>query len=211
MYKFIEVPASKNSIAQRKLVYGIGINDADYSIENTNLIPRSRCPFYVKWHDMMKRCYSEKHHIENKTYINCTVTKEWLVFSKFKSWMIKQNWKGMALDKDILTYNNKIYSPDHCVFVTLELNNLLCNHFNKRGKYPIGVYYHKQNKNFIAQCTVNTKKEFLGSYNTQEEATKVYNKFISNLIEIEANKQSDIRIKEGLLVYADKYANGLIK
>lgn len=43
------------------------------------------------------------------------------------------------LDKDILVKNNKVYSPDTCVFIPKSLNCLLERRANDRGEYPIGV------------------------------------------------------------------------
>ena len=47
--------------------------------------------------------------------------------------MVQQNSEGRYLDKDILVRGNKLYSPDTCLFVPQEINNLLTVQ-NKRGK-----------------------------------------------------------------------------
>jgi hypothetical protein len=49
------------------MLYGIGINDADYRVR-----PRKgpACPFYVRWSNMLKRCYTGQ-------YNGVTVCKEW--------------------------------------------------------------------------------------------------------------------------------------
>ena len=58
--KFIEVPVTKSSIAQRSLVCGMGINDSPYkTVIATN--PQIICKFYVKWRHMLIRCYSKKY------------------------------------------------------------------------------------------------------------------------------------------------------
>jgi len=46
MKEFIEVPASRASLAQRKPAYGIGINDADYMTEQNINGKKVRCPYY---------------------------------------------------------------------------------------------------------------------------------------------------------------------
>ena len=46
----------------RRLVSGVGTNDADYTTSPVAVNGvRTRCPFYVKWLDMLTRCYSDKY------------------------------------------------------------------------------------------------------------------------------------------------------
>ena len=110
-----------------KLVYGVGINDADYRVqEKITVVDEDGkkkqklvwiCPFYEKWKPMLRRCYSAKYQEVRPTYIGCSVSEDWLRFSTFKAWMAAQDWEGMEIDKDILFPNNKIYSPETCVFI----------------------------------------------------------------------------------------------
>lgn len=171
---FKEIPASSKSLNQRKLVYGVGINDAKYMVEQTLNKKRLRCPYYVRWNSMLKRCYSESSHLQRPTYKDCTVCNEWLTFSNFKSWMEKQDWKGKHLDKDILIQENKVYSPETCIFVTQDINLLLADNKNSRGKYPIGVYLDKDNGRFVSQIKINGKRKWLGRFDTPDLAVKAY-------------------------------------
>lgn len=143
MNSFVEIPANKNSLAQRKLMCGVGLNDSWYIVRREINGKSQMCPFYKKWIGMIRRCYSEKWHNEHPTYKGCTVCDEWLVFSNFKAWMESQDWQGKALDKDILVQGNKAYSPDFCIFVTQAINNLLGDSKARRGKFPLGVSFHK--------------------------------------------------------------------
>jgi hypothetical protein len=120
--QFIEIPASKRSLALRKPIYGIGTNDADYMVDPRIDGKRGRCPIYRVWKSMLERCYSEKRQAKCPTYIGCTVCKEWLTFSNFRRWMVNQDWQGKQLDKDILVKGNKIYSAETCCFVTQAVN-----------------------------------------------------------------------------------------
>jgi hypothetical protein len=122
--QFIEKPASKKSIAFRKPVHGVGINDADYEIHPTINGKKAMCKYYRSWHSMLERCYSKKVQARQPAYKGCTVCDEWLTFSNFKSWMIKQEWQGKALDKDIRVKGNKVYSPETCMFVTAKENTV---------------------------------------------------------------------------------------
>jgi len=191
------------SIASRKPVCGVGINDANYQVTQRINGKLVLCPFYQVWVNMLERCFSNKFHKSRPTYKKCTVSKDWMIFSNFKSWMEKQEWQEKALDKDIIFPGNKHYSHEFCVFVTIRLNNLLCDHEAERGKYPIGVCFDDSAKNkFKAVCSVNGKGKFLGRYSTPEEASQVYKKYKANHVTNIANQQTDIKIKNGLLKHA---------
>ncbi len=114
------MPASNQSLGQRRLVHGVGVNDANYNVHGKE----GRCPFYTKWYDMLKRCYSSRFHKQYPSYIGCSVCPEWCYFSKFRFWMENQKWEGMELDKDILVKGNRVYSPDTCCFIPQAINVL---------------------------------------------------------------------------------------
>jgi len=190
----------KNS---RKLVYGHGINDADYQV-NQNIDGKIvRCKFYVAWQNMLGRVYSQKFHIRYPTYKNLTVCKDWLRFSNFKTWMVKQSWQGKELDKDIIKPGNKEYSPEYCCFVDHSLNNILVDSRAARGNHPIGVSYNKQAGKYVGYCSDGAGiKKHLGSFDTPGAAHAAYVRFKSNLIASIACKQSDRRISNGLMCHA---------
>jgi len=136
----------------RKLVYGVGINDADYVVQRNETIyvngKRTRkqvwiCPYYQAWKSMLERCYSIKYQERQPTYRGCSVSEEWLTFSVFKSWMEKQEWEGMQLDKDILFEGNKLYSKETCVFVSSVVNIFTTDRGASRGEWLIGVNWSK--------------------------------------------------------------------
>ena len=197
---FIEIPASKNSLVQRKNVFGVGINDAPYISHYTDENgKRFRCPYYVAWSSMIRRCYSKKSYIKNPTYINCSVSKEWLLFSNFREWMITQNWKGRALDKDILSQGDKIYSPDTCLFVPKSLNNLLCDRASLRGDYPLGVTFCKRDNLIYSNCVAYGKQIHLGCYKTSEDAHEAYKQFKSkHILEVAEEYKNEPRLYEAL-------------
>jgi len=138
-----------------RLVLGVGINDADYRVNDFAIINGSKkriwvCPIYRIWSNMLTRCYSEKCHDNHPTYAGCSVSDSWLIFSNFRAWVLSQKWEGMEIDKDILVRNCKIYSPETCVFVTQSLNCFLTDRARLRGKYPVGVT--KSGNTFRARC-----------------------------------------------------------
>lgn len=149
---------------KNKLVQGVGVNDADYKIIG--------CQFYRRWKSMLLRCYSESYHTKQPTYKGCSVCKEWLYFSNFKSWMEQQGWEGNHLDKDLLVKGNKVYSPETCVFVNNTVNTFVIDRGALRGEHPIGVSWCKRNNKYISRCRnpFTKKLDHLGYYNSPQEA-----------------------------------------
>lgn len=199
----------------RKLVYGVGINDADYVTqinENSGYNEDGKkiqkmiwvCPFSKVWRAMIGRCYSVKIQERQPSYVGCQVTPEWHYFMTFRDWMIEQDWEGKALDKDLLIAGNKTYSPETCVFISQTVNSFLLDSKNSRGEFPVGVSFNKCNQKFEAKCgNVETKKqEYLGMFNDAEEAHQVYREFKYKQAVILASMQADPRVAEALI---DRY------
>ena len=204
MIKFQEIPASKKSLTLRKLVFGIGINDASYVVQPIISGKKMICPYYKRWQAMLRRCYQSKCHEKQPTYIGCTTFTEWLTFSNFKSWMIDQDWEGMQLDKDLLVSGNKMYSPEFCIFIPSSLNKLLIDCAAARGDYPQGVSWHKKNGKFVAHCHANGKIKYLGCFSTPEAASTAYKIFKSSHIkEIAEDFKSNVRLYDGLINHAN--------
>ena len=162
---------------RNKLVYGVGINDADYNVVRTETIDGKRvrvwtCPFYRVWNSVLERGYSEKLHQKHSTYKSCSVCEEWWIFSKFRKWMEIQDWEGKQLDKDLLVEGNKVYSPDTCIFVDGKINSFVIDSGAARGEYLIGVCWKKANNKFQAICNdpFTGKQEYLGLFTDELEA-----------------------------------------
>lgn len=172
----------------KKLVFGVGINDADYKINKKVKVGGKwkviwRCHYYERWTGMLKRCYSERSQEKRPTYKGCTVCEEWLLFSTFKKWMEVQNWEDSHLDKDFLIEGNKVYSPSTCVFLPRKLNTFITTSGKARGKYPLGVCYRKKTKGmvneyskpYLGQVNDQTGRPvYLGLYSAPEEAHQRY-------------------------------------
>lgn len=162
---------------RNKLVFGVGINDADYNVYVRSYINGKyeivwSCPYYSTWKEMLRRCYSKRYQTRFPTYKECTVCDEWLTFSKFKSWMMNEDWEGKELDKDLLQGGNKVYCPEYCVFVHNKVNSFFNNHGNARGEHMIGANWHRRSKKFTSQCSnpFTNKSEYLGYFVTEIEA-----------------------------------------
>jgi hypothetical protein len=204
MKNFPLIPASKNSISNRSLVCGAGVNDANYHVQPVVDGKQLICPYYRRWHSMLKRCYDPRYQALYPTYIGCTVVKEWLNFMAFRAWMMKQDWTGNQLDKDLLITGNKIYSPESCVFISGHVNSLLCDSAAIRGQWPQGVSFYKKTGKFRAQININAKVKSLGYYLTSEEAESAY--LIEKAAEIRrhANLQEDPRLVAALYRIANE-------
>ena len=181
------------------LVYGWGINDADYVVQPTVNGKSVWCSFSQVWRNMIERCHSKKFQEKNPTYIGCEVTPDWKYFMTFKVWMEIQDWEGRQLDKDLIG-NSKLYSPETCCFIPGWLNSLFNGCGKTRGKWPLGVnYYNNRDKKFKAGLRVDNKKKFLGYFDTSEEAHEVYCKAKIEYIQEKMKNYPDQKIKEAVL------------
>ncbi len=165
-----------------KLVYGVGTDDLPYSKKKRDTVGKIlwRCPYYSRWRDMIRRCYSSAELIRNPSYIDVHVCKEWLTFSCFKSWMEKESWGGLCLDKDIIG-DSTLYSPQTCAWVPSNVNTFLCG--EKRPDNAtgyIGVCFQKDCGKYRAQCknpfgkTSYEKRGYIGLYDLPEDAHEAW-------------------------------------
>lgn len=187
-----------------KLVYGKGINDADYHIGTYVNGIQVLCPFYSKWKDMLRRAYDETYKINKPSYQDVVVCEAWLRFSNFRTWMLSQPWEDRELDKDILVPGNKIYSPEFCMFVPREINSIFSEKASKKREYPLGVYADKiYPGKFTAYCSVRGKLKYLGYHkhpmtaHVQWQLTKVKN--IQEAAQLARGLYSDERLYQALV------------
>lgn len=190
----------------KKLVYGVGINDADYEVCKYEKIGgKSKqvwsCPFYRAWTRMLRRCYDPKLHYEYPSYKDCYVCQSWLTFSNFKAWMSAQDWQGKQMDKDILSKGNREYGPDSCVFISKNLNCFMMDNKHKRGDLPIGVSRSSKTKKLEAFCKnpFTGKAEYLGCFLTPEDAHEAWRKKKREHAIAYSETVSDRRVKEALI------------
>ena len=200
-----------------RLVHGVGINDAEYSVKLYQECPRVNgkrrqklvwiCPFYSRWKDMLKRAYSDKYKSSYPTYSECSVCEEWFTLSNFRSWMETQNWKGRVLDKDLLFPGNKVYCPEACVFIDEPVNLFVVECDSVRGEWPIGVYFNTRANKFQAQCRnpFSNKTENLGLYSSPYPAHKVWIERKLALAKQLAAEQDDPRVAEALIKRYENY------
>lgn len=178
----------------------IGIGKFKTKINNKTTIE------YLTWKNILKRCYNPYEINKKLTYQNVTICKEWLNFQTFAKWF-RDNYyelidERIDIDKDIIKRDNKIYSPEYCSFVPQAINNLLVKSDKIRGKYPIGVCFHR-NK-YRSQIDINGRHKHLGLFSTSIKAFNAYKIAKEKQIKIRANKYKnilDVRVYNSLMKY----------
>ena len=200
----------------KRLVRGVGVNDANYAVHKWETIGYVNgkqkkklvwiCPFYRAWASMLDRCYSIKYQERYPTYKGCTVSEEWKTFSNFRAWMVTQDFEGKQLDKDLLIEGNKVYSPETCVFVSPMVNTFTIDKGAARGEFLIGVTWDKPTEKFKSQCRnpLTKKNGYLGLFTSEQEAHQAWLKCKLELAYELAAIQTDSRVAEALI---NRYSN----
>jgi hypothetical protein len=112
-----------------------------------------------------------------------------------------QYYEGKQLDKDLLVRGNKIYSSDTCLFVSRQVNNFLIDSGAARGKYKIGVSWHKKCGKYRAGCSnpFTGKQEYLGLFIDEHSAHQAWlDKKLEHAYALAA-LQPDARVAKALI------------
>ena len=160
--------------------FGIGFYKPNKAGKGSNYKQR----VYDSWQRMIRRCYDEKEQLKPtcKAYIGVEVCDEWHNFQNFAVWAedrIDKFEPDWDLDKDMFG-DGWLYSPETCTMLPSKVNWFLCDTYsNKQSGLPDGVNIIKPKTanskvGYVARCHVNGKREYLGFFNTSEEAGKVY-------------------------------------
>lgn len=157
---------SKVTPNNRRPIRGKYINDAPYNVYRQGEKPHWTCPFYQKWKNAIDRCSGTI--AEKATYLECYVRDAWIYFTEFRKWAVDQGMreeisKLLYLDKDVLEIGNKGYGPEHCCFLSRDLNQLLLDSRKTRGDHPLGVSDHKD-KGYAGYINRNGKQDYLGYF-----------------------------------------------
>lgn len=156
---------------------------------------------YADWNSMLKRCYTA---LESRlSYSNKDVCEEWHNYQNFAEWATNQmnfGKEGWDLEKDLLIKNNKVYSPNTCVYLPREINSFIKR--NRVNDLPLGVdvaYKYNGTPYFRVQGREDGKNVNLGSFYNVEEAFsayKVHKEYLAKkLAEKWKNKIPDVAYK----------------
>lgn len=144
-------------------------------------INNQRTKEYIAWQNIMHRCYDEQYKEKQPTYQDATCCDGWLLFENFYEWLHSQenfekwlNGDRWAVDKDILVKGNKIYSPETCCLVSMDINTIFTKQNCRRGNFPIGVSKHGNKFRARFNNMLSSKLEIIGDYNTTEQAFLAY-------------------------------------
>lgn len=131
---------------------------------------------YRAWQNMLKRCYSSKYQERRPTYIGCSVDSRWHNLQAFGDWFDQNHTSDWHLDKDLLIKDNKIYSPDACIFIPSRLNSFMANKNSSNTSGYTGVSWNEPSRKYAAQISdVTTGKSiYLGYFDDPKEASKAY-------------------------------------
>ena len=188
----------------RKLVYGIGINDVMISGFSTSKIGR-------RWYNIIKRTDRRNPNIYGfeTTYKDCTLDPRWFKLSAFKEWSEQwDDYENKEIDKDILIPGNKIYGPETCLMVSKSVNlffrpNIKRNlargvhhvsKFKKGGKNPYSASIVRWSEKLKKKSRIH-----LGHYPTIEEASAAYESARKEEIQFLIETETDIRVKNALI------------
>lgn len=142
----------------------------------------------------------------------CSVVKEWLSFTTFEKWFTDSYVEGWKLDKDILVPGNRVYGPETCVFVTQALNSLLLDCRVARGKYPLGVCFHKATQKYTATIHTGAGQRHLGCFTAPLAAHQAWQ--LAKSAHIKAAETCNPRVRAALdlrvVKLSDDRANGRI-
>lgn len=161
---------------------------------------------YENWNSMIKRCYSSVKHLPS--YSDKSVCKEWHDFQIFSEWATKQvgfDKEDYHLDKDLLVKDNKVYSPETCVYIPREVNSFIRRY--RMNSLPLGVdktLRYNGSVCYRAQARELGKNINLGFYDTPEEAFSAYKDHKERLAKTLAEKWKgsiDHRAYEALMNY----------
>lgn len=160
--------------------FGLGKYKSDKSGRTGNYNKR----VYASWQRMIRRCYDplEQEKPSGKAYKGVKVCPEWHNFQNFANWAEDKEDKfavGWELDKDMFG-TGWLYSPENCTLLPSQVNSFLSDGYsNKSSDLPDGVnVVEPKTKNsktgYIARCHIDGRREYLGYYDSPEEAAKVY-------------------------------------
>lgn len=130
----------------------------------------SGTPTHTTWRTMIERC-TKPYHKSYQRYKNVPIDPKWMTFEGFFEDMGERP-EGMSLDRKD---NSLGYCKENCRWATdsQQQQNKVPNKINK-NKGLAGVY--ESNGKFCARIRYEGQREYLGTFNTPEEANAAYNK-----------------------------------
>lgn len=144
----------------------------------------------------------------NESYKDCKISDEWADPGNFTKWYDANYIDGWEIDKDLLGWEDKIYSKETCCFLPPRLNLFMVNLRGVfEGKYK-GWYYRERDGVFVATVSdTSNRKIHLGHFRTSDDAKIAYvnGKFrVLDSILIDYDKTLSPKIKDGFVSLKNK-------
>jgi len=156
----------------KPVIYGVGyLGDGNYQGTKGNRLDI----VYGIWNNMLARNYDAYTQTKQPAYIGGSVCEEWLNFNNFCDWYVNHESYGLGynLDKDLLVKGNRLYSPETCTMLPIEINSMIAGSPKSKNGLPLGV--NKIDNGYVARLNKHSEgREYLGYYKTPEEAHEVY-------------------------------------
>jgi len=153
---------------------------------------------YRVWQGMLERCYSNSCQENHPSYKGVTVCEKWYNYQNFAEWFYKKSnyQEGWHLDKDLLSGDNKLYSPETCIFIPQALNSFMTNKQVTNTSGYTGVSKIRNSTKFKAQIKKNNKVYHLGNFTSKIIARIVYLKARSDYaLEWQQNMKNKLPLK----------------
>lgn len=137
----------------------------------------SQTRLYRRWASMKDRC-NRKRSWDAKYYHDKGIKycDEWKGFKAFKNWALLNGYKeGLSLDR---IDPDKGYYPDNCRWIPLlhQARNIKIKSHNTSGYN--GVSWLNRERKFLSSIYINSKRHYIGYFDSAEEASKARDKFI---------------------------------
>lgn len=155
------------------------------------------------WRSIIQRCYDKNFQITHPTYLKTKVCKEWHNFQVFAEWYHQNYIEDFDIDKDLLQLNieEKIYSPETCMFLPRKINSFLSRQGGNKNKFGVVGITSRRGK-FSSRIIDfdNGKSLRLGDFDTIDEAADSYNKEYLNQVEKAKNYMRNLNIYEDYVI-----------
>ena len=186
-----QVKAGQVKYPYNSAVYGKGFIGVGKYLSRED---KKKTKAYKSWSELLKRSYSEKYHTIQPTYKDVTVCDEWLNFQTFAKWFEENYVEGWHLDKDLLSDESKIYSPDTCIFVPRALNNFMSNKYSTNTSGYTGVSWDKSISKWRSEInSAKTNKSiYLGGFTDILDAAKAYTESRKEQAEVLKEQMKDL-------------------
>lgn len=162
---------------------------------------------HTAWVNMIRRCYDPYVINKGVSYSDCFVCKEWHNYQNFAEWYhtnYPKDGGDYHIDKDIKNPGNKEYSPESCIFASIQVNGFVLDSGSSRGKFLIGASWLDRIGKFQANCNnpFTRKMDYLGVFVSEIDAHIAWReKKYEHAINL-AKQQGRNEVKHALLNWA---------